>query len=562
MSIQLYVASQTISAPPSLEEDDMLDFEDIGGVYNDNSAGARNANTTALQTFLDNEGGSQGIALMFSGNRKPAYNNKRTPDPAYFDLSNGPITNKATDTEHADVALYGLAGSRVIGMGSQFATTPLFELTRRQGTFQELSMDSLIVENTTGSGIKLVGTTTNQGPGQRVMLSRVYFKQIATALGVQAIDYDGWTDVDAVPYAIYIDDADGCMLSNITIDQVNGHGIISTRWHEGLCHAGVRECQGSGLKLSEVNGTSLQVRAESNKGWGVHVRDTGNQRYTSTGTMVNEGAPNAWEVWLESNNPRESSSRPFMTSTGHTWRQMKVDSSSRLTVGGHSGWSSNKIQVQESVRRSCRFIQSDFIDPSVDSTSAFLVYDMNSDGVSAIGGANDNWSTQWPDVGDRPSVATVGDTASNDLEVIITVPAGAYDSVATASAAAWWNMQSSTFSTTDGDMLMYSIELSGDSDAVAYCEDREALVGADRMPAWLGSFTIQGPNNPTTTYALWNTAKRKLSNRVYLEDSVNSRMQCSIYFDGMGDIGNTGTTYPEFGLSVRIHSLKVYRVVA
>ena len=560
MAVQLYIASKTFEVPPVIVEDDeMLDFEDIGGIYNDPSVSAASNNTSKLETYLNDESNSPGISLMFSGNKSATWNNKRVPQPAYFDLSSGPVNNIATATNHADVQFFGLTGSKIVGLTSQNSLTPLLFMQRYQGSGQQIVLQNLIVENPTGCGIKLTGTTSGQGPGQGVRISGCKFQNIGTALGAQTFDYDGWSDMDTVPYAIYVDEADGCMLSDVVIININGNGIVSTRWHEGLCHAGIRECQGTGFKGQEINGTTLAVRAESNKCWGIHVRDTGNERYTTGGIEGSEGAPNAWDIWLEANNARESTSHPYLTSTGYAWRQMKVDSSSRLTIGGHSGWADNKVQLSEGVRRSCRFIEADYIDPSADGTSAVLLYDMNSDGVSAIGGAFDNWTTQWPDVGDRPSVATTGATFSDDLEVQITIPAGCYDAVATPGTSGYWNMQPSESTAQDGDMLIWEAEVSCDAPGVQYCEDREAIVGANRMPSWLGSLIVNGPVSGLSTFALWSTAKRKLSNRVYMENGRTAHMQCNVYFDGMGDVASSGTTYPEFDIQLNIHSLRLYR---
>ena len=52
MAIQLYVASQTFELPPVAEEDEMLDFEDIGGIYNDPTPTTASSNTAALLQFL------------------------------------------------------------------------------------------------------------------------------------------------------------------------------------------------------------------------------------------------------------------------------------------------------------------------------------------------------------------------------------------------------------------------------------------------------------------------------------------------------------------------------
>lgn len=557
---QVYVAGATLVVPPEVaEDDDMLDFQDIGGIYNDPSVAASSNNTSVLNSFLASQASTDGIALWFSGPKNPTYRNKRLPKPAYFRLATGPIANVAQTGQAADVALLGVPGAKLIGLNAQTPTTPLLYLRRLNGSNQSIILQNLIIENQLGSGVKLTGTAAGQGPGNNVRLSGLKFRAIGSSLGTQTFDPDGWTDLNTVPYALYVDQADGCMVTNVMISNVNGHGIVTTRWHEGICHANVRECKGTGFKGQEIANSDLSLRVETNRLWGLHARWLGSEHYNGTTIDGTTGGPNAWKVWAEANNARDASNYPYLTSSGHTWRQIRLESSTRVTIGGHSGWSSNKVSVDEATRRATRFIDQDFIDPSVDGTFATILYDLNTDGVTMPNGIIDNWSVIWPDVGYRPSVAALGSTGTDDYEVIITVPIGCYDNRVGAGSA-WWKLQDAISSCSAGDTLMWTAEVSVTLAGVEYCESREAIVGAQRMPAWLGSFGIHGPNAGTVPFALWSTAKRKLCGRVTMGANDDVQILFTPYTSPMHDIALTGTEYPENDIDLRIHSLRLYKL--
>ena len=564
MGVQIYCGVRMPSLLTPEELEDMLDFADIGGVYN--SSGAAAANTTALQGFLSSRTGSDGIQLAFTGPRLSAqYNDKRQAGLAYLDLSGGPITYYPPTDDAGNIQLLGLAGSKIIGWQAATAITPIFEIQRDLGGTQAFQFSNLEFQNGLGSGIKFwANPGTSTGPGARCIFDSCFWRNIGTSLGSPpAIAYDDWTDLDTAVYGLWFEEADGCHLYNCAINGVSGHGLIAKRWHEGVCHLSVRECLGAGLKGQEVNGTSLQLRSESNQGWGFHVRDTGTNRYEGGVMQADDaGTANAWDVWTEANNGRGATD-PLTISTGYRYRQNRIDGCSRITCGGHSGWSSNKFQIDEGSRRSCRLIESDWIDPSVDGVHAFLVYDMNSHGTEAIGGSADNWTTAWPSVGDRPTVAELGSTGTGDYEVQIDFPGGSFDDAA---VDAWWLPIPTTVTVPNvvaGDTWMMSMEVSTDSSGASYCTSREALAVPQRMQSYLGGFSIRPMDQGSTTYALWNTAKRKLSSRVYSAQAAGAGgITLNTFFEGMNDVGGSGSQYPVTPVQLNIHSIKLYRVPA
>lgn len=548
------------------EDEEMLDFGDIGGVYNDSSLAVAVNNTSVLQAYLNANAGTGGIEMKFSGDRNPAYNNRRIGQPAYFDLSGGPIYNIGNATVQDELTFVGVPGGKVIGLNSPAPNTPLFKITRVAGYSTAISLIDLHIQNPTGSGVHFAGNMEGSGPGQSTRMYRCRLTYIGTALNTPHpnIDRDGWTDVypePIVPYGIWVYEADGMMFYDVTVRHVNGHGLVGGRWNRGHCHSSTRDCHGSGIKVHEVQGTYLDVVSEANRVWGMHVRDCGQYRRTTAGLKAASGAPNLWRVWFEGNNGRDATVWAYGVSpgSGYAWRQCRIESSSGIEVVGHSGWQDNKVDMTESVRRSNIFVDRRYIDPSPDGDKCILLYDMNNDGISDPTSVTySNWAAAWPDAGYRPTITTTGSAVGGDLEVQMTVPAGAYDE---ATAGAWWKFHDAV-ATEDHDMLFWEAEISGDAGAVAYCVDREGGVGAARQPAWLGSMSIWGPNEGLSNFALWNTGKRKFCGRVYMENNRTSLLQFYPFVTGMADTAGSGTSWPETPLTINLHSLKFYRIKA
>jgi hypothetical protein len=220
------------------EEDDVLDFGDIGGVYDSQAAAV--ANRAALVAYLATRV-NEPVEL---GLRGPVdYNDaKRQPSNVYLDLSAGAIAITVGGTGNiSHLSFWG--GSKIYGVNAASATTPIFQLTRGSGSMPRIVLRDLAFESN-GSIIKWI-----YGGSGAVMENC----KIDDFTGAGTIDQEAWTDVDAgtCSYGIWIEDADGLRLQNVQIKQGSGHGVVATRWHAGYCGVRIQSCNGAGLKLAQ-----------------------------------------------------------------------------------------------------------------------------------------------------------------------------------------------------------------------------------------------------------------------------------------------------------------------
>jgi len=519
------------------EVDDVLDFADIGGVYDSSAAAV--ANTAALNTYIATRP-DKAIALKFAG--PTTYNDtKREPGDAYLDLSGGAISvtvGAAGNPTH----LIFTGPSQIRGVNAAAATTPIFEITRGAGSMPEIVLRDMVLRSD-GSVIKII----NGGSG--LTLDNV---KIEDFTGVGTIDFENWTEIDAetFSYGIWIDNGDGARLDAVQIKQGSGHGIVTTRLNAGRINARLQHLEGAGFKLDQCNSTAGYLWAEHCEGYGLHVRDTGINRYAGS-KIANDGSATEWQTWLEGNNGR---STPY-NALGYSFSQAKFDNVARVRLTGHSGWRSNLIRLGRFDRVRNEFVEQRHTSVSETVDLELVANNTVSANFEAPDASNSNWTTVWTNASYRPSVTTVG-TGGVDERIRITWPAGCFNNYASA-VTAYWRMFSANALASPATFYFEAEVSDVDGAIAAYCIARENA--SNRQTPVCSGFSIDPVAGAPTNFALWDTNHRKFSGEIDIDDTRSDiNPGINVWFPGMHD--QEGNAAQDSIHVMDIHQFRLYRI--
>ena len=506
-----------------IEEDDVLDFGDIGGVYDSQAAGT--ANVSALNTYLATRT-DDSVALKFGGPRD--YNTKRQPGDVYFELSGGTI---AIDLGGAgkliDLQFFG--PSKIYGVNAATATTPIFTVTRTVGTMPQILFSGLVFESD-GSGLKFV----NGGSG--LVLQDV---RIDDFTGSTSLDQDSFDDVDndTCSYGIRIEEADGIRLQNVQIPNGSGHGIIATRLHASDIQARVQAVAGIAFKFEQMNGCRGDIWAESNEGFGLYLKDSGVDRFVDNDNVAENGAPNDLTCWFEANNKRGTA----YTSSGYSFSQFKIESSARITLAGHSGWRANMATLDRFSRLRNILTEEKRTDVSAtadlelvtsNTVSADVVLAADGVGQSAI----TNFDTIWTNASYRPVTTKVG-TPGVDERIRVTWPVDCFDSTDVQDSAYWSPFGLEALDSPGS--FYYEVEVQDvDGEIASYCNFRDGE--ASRQRSFVGGFQINPVSGAIAAFPLWDTNIRKFSGSMVVDDTRSDIVPSFVaWMSGMEDDAGT-----------------------
>lgn len=516
----------------------MLDFAHIGGVYEDNSEDTMSANVVALNDYLADV---DRPALRFGGPRSVAYGDKRVPGTAYF---NGTIQLPDQKPVLIDGANCVLKFETIKGN-----TEAIYVGTGGSGMERTLENFEL---RSNGSGIKC------GSPGRGTILRNIRIHPVCS--GGTQLSFDDWTDRDTAGFGLMVVDArapqtpDGLTVENVQIFDSGGHGfVIYNQLNAGAIRGRCHNAAGSGFKAENMHGCRVDIVSEWNYAWGAHLRGCGMGRYGGKLSGGNTDRPNDMQFWFETNNWRGSSH----VAAGHGIRQFKVEKSGSIRLWGHTGWASNKADTDEGSRVSCQFI-SGHIPENVRDVSPPIV-DLNTMATHTLPDANErnhNFSSVWPVDANRPTVATFGSAVDGDQGFRITFPPSCFEA-ASGPTAYWrpWGLNK-LFTSQEGDVCIYEIELSGDANLVEWCLGRET-VSTERQLSNMCSLHIAPLSGGIVWPGLYNRRRRKFFGRLALE-VVRADVTPAIVLWADGYQDRTGSFPQNKPLELTIHSWKFY----
>lgn len=508
-AIQLYVGHKEYQpVPPVVEEDNMLDFEDIGGQYDTQAAAT--LNTSRLNAYLA-DANVASPSIRFGGPLNTTYNNKRVPGRAYFD---GTVILPA-----GKPIMFDGANSRLSWSGLATATTPSIEVENHAASVRCILRD--FDADTDGSGILFTQ------PGKGTVARDIRFADpvdyAANACTAQSgvVSLDDHTDITTASYAFKIFDSDGFSLLDCSAMSPGDYGIICTRLHDGVIRARVWGSKAaSGVMAEGINGSQVDIINESNYGFGYDLSKCGVPVIASNVAVnLTHNKPSVSDFWVENNNYRGNTS-----AGGIKVRQGKLRHCGSQFTAGSNAWGSNKIDMDEGTRNRCVFVHDVYVAQSItpmydlnnenDQSPTFILPDATADA------ANNNFDAVWG--GAQPTVTTVGTTGT--LEFLISFPANSLAAIT--GATAYWRPWGTltNFTTQDGDGYEYQMELSTSSQGYNWC------VTNDNTNSTLVVPTIAPYAGPAGAnwVGLYNAQTRKFIGRISF------------------DTGNTGHPTPAF----------------
>lgn len=216
----------------------------------------------------------------------------------------GEISHQVGEDWNSKNALHieGRGNASIVGLSS--GVNPIL-------SFKRVGTPSILIENlyilSDSSGIAL------DTPGASTILRNLRI----TARGEGELDTEDWTDVDwsfmpnkpllGCSYGLWINNADGGHLDNVCIYNCSGHGLIATRWHDTHSHIGqIHNCRGCGFKGERINGGNIDIRCESNGGYGLYLKRCCERAnaWPAQGYHHPSGSTTRMMVWVENNNNR------------------------------------------------------------------------------------------------------------------------------------------------------------------------------------------------------------------------------------------------------------------
>lgn len=544
------IVPEPTPTPTTEAEEDILDFADIGGTY-DNQALAL-ANRNALISYLAQRATSnKDVCLRFSGPINTSLNDKREPGTAYIDLASGPISITVGGSANvANLLFFGFG--TIVGVNAASAITPIFLITRTAGTTPDITLRDLRFSNNDGSGLSLLQ------PGATTRLENIHIEYG----GSGTLSQDDWDDLDTAGYGLKVDEADGLWVSGFGCSSGGGNGVIAKRWHAGRFEGNIRVQNGAGFKGQQISVGDVKLRAESNVGFGLMLRNCGSDRYASGSNLIGSST-NKWQVWLEANNGR---STPYTTS-GYAFSQMMLENVARMEIQGHTGWRNNQARLDGISRQRNKLIEEQYTSVSADPVLE-LVTSGTVDGditlpADGLGNASvTNWGTVWTDVSYRPTATLVG-TAGVDQRVRITWPAGSYNNTVGTSTTAYWRPWGGNALTRQSSPAAFYFEAEVedvDGNIATYCAARESA--NNRQTAIVGGFVIEPISGGLLTFPLWDTLSRKFSGQTTVDDTRSDISPgFNAWIPGMQDREDgTGNSVPQTAQHVMdIHQLRLWR---
>ena len=505
--------------PPGTVEDEMLDIEDVGLIYE--SPAAALSNRAALLQYLTDRA-SLGIYLAMGGPRNPAHL-RREPGEVYIDLAAGTIpVSLGGGVGHPSFELVG--PSKLIGINAATITTPVLDIIRDVSGTPRLALRRFEIESD-GSGIRL------EKMGTLAHLENLTVKATGSTPNdatdpLSVISHDDFDDLLLAVYGLFMSDCDGTNLVSCQIKECVGHGVMCDRWHAGsVSQTQSWSNSGAGWKLSFFNGVAAQLRGESNLGWGVHMENSGSVTHGAMagGGSDVKGTMSAIEVWNENNNRRDTQ----IATTGHPFRQMKLGTGcGSLTIGGHSGWRSNMVDVPRGVRRVNKLIEGNWVDPSEIAAQDMKTMVSGDIPDFSLSDASHNWDTQWTNPIERPSVIMVNE-GMDDQRLDITLPANCLAG-SIASGDFWQPMSAVPVSVVEGDVLRFSAKISIDAAGVALTTGNEAQ--SPRQSGLLFDISIDPFSGANLSGAsMWDTDTKLFDGMVFVDQS-RSNINLAIRF--------------------------------
>lgn len=524
------------------------DAESIGCRYDVAEAAADN--TAAIKKWISELAhAGRTAALAITG---PGDEAQRQAGTLFLDCSEGPAITNPTGAD-VGFAIAGLPGSALRGINSASAATPVIELTRR-GTAILLVQSLRIVSD--GSGIKL----------DRAGSSTVLRDLFIWVTGQGSVRLDDFNDIDLVTqgpddpvlkcsYGVWVNDADGGILENLQMVGCANHGLVATRWHDGKAHLRTHSCRGIGFKGERVNGCNIDIRCESCFGWGMYLERSGVPGGTGALTAKGIATPgNYINVWFENNNMRV----PRVRSLGQRSRQFKLRETSRCQIVGNSGWSKNLADVRQSERLTNVFVDEIYQTPDIPPELDLQLVDDT---------GRNNFDAAWPDEAHRPELE-LKTNENGGKEIAIKIKRGSYQEA----TAAWWlPFNTRRIAADEGDLILWTAEISLDEAGARYTRSREPVEGEPNYFAALGSITINQFGIPLppafrrdaqTYVCLWDTVPRKFANHLFRQQTRNDNTAWPLVylFNPPMDEGPVGAELPPEDFVITFHDLKVYVV--
>ena len=338
--------------------------------------------------------------------------------------------------------------------------------------------------------------------------------------------------------------SDGLFVRDVVIDNCAGHGVVATRWHAGCFEGFAYVCGGSGLKLQQANGLRLDVRAEQNAGYGLHVRDTGIDRYQGGDRLGNDGTINYWKIWCEANN-----GRGIPGGHGYRYSQMKLENTARLHLVGHTGWRSNQVRV-DAVSRELNDWSEECTPPrrapDRELAAGSITFPQDAPRDREVS----NFDVVWPDSRFRPTIE------STDNGIRVTYPVGALDNVAKREVAYWRPFGRHRM--LGPGTFVFQARVQDATGAISdYCRRREE--DTPRQTPIVAVFDICPVAGALTGFPLWDVEPRTLSGQITVRDTRNdlgASLNC--WAPGMENTGHAAQTAEHVLL---IHQLNLWKLV-
>lgn len=513
-----------------------VDFEDIGGVYDDPTPSVAGANTSALNAFFSSESRP---AIAFGGKKNSSYQNKRMPARAYF---SGTIT--IPDTKPA--LIHG-GNSRLSWITITGATPAISVGSGASGARRMLHSFDL---DSSGSGILL------DEPGFNTILSNIRMvhpdydgapigSNACTGAGTGVSQTD-FTDLDTASYGLKIIDGDSCLVDGIAILGPSDYGIlVKGRLQAGTLRGRVWGSKNaSGFKGENINGCQISLLNESNYSYGVWTERCGMGNWNGTTTHISTDRPNAWDIWAEANKGQGN------PQTAHRVRQNRFRKCGGIIVGGNNGNASNKNDMDEGTRQRCKFVQSLWLPISVTP-----MYDLNQEDSGSptltlpdltTNVLNNNWSTNWTT--NYPTVTFTGTPPNTQL--VISFPANSLQNI-TGGTAYWrpWGLLTN-FTPAAGDTYVYSMTVRGDPAVAAWCLAND-LVNSTILGAQIAPYAGPAGN---VQLGLYNEQPRSVMGSVSLSAAGSVKATPGLTWDA-GLPNNTSA------MTLYITSLKFYGIL-
>lgn len=312
---------------------------------------------------------------------------------------------------------------------------------------------------------------------------------------------------------LYIHDADGGVIRDCLFMQ---NGLVTDRWHDGYLSAYARECY-NGFFFHKVNGMNMDIRAESNSSFGVHMTDSGIGRYVDRQWISEDGGPNYIKIWLEANNGRGDTG-------GHGYRypQMYLRNTARNTFFGHIG----PIDADEISKVGNTFIEHSYIPGTEMRTLQDVAWDFPHFPVNWRKPHIANWDAQWLDADKMPKVYRSPPSGP----VIVTWPPGSFDAT-NKNGVAYWNLFHHKPLKGPGAFQFIATVSDATGTIAEYCKKR--LDYRPRRRPLIGTFVISPVGGAITSINIYDRYAVQLIGQCVVDTARDVGLHFNPYVKGM-----------------------------